>query len=179
MLPQEALLLWKIYTEQVLFYFAHSKVFSVYRKNITPALHKLRTPHYVHILQTHNTQFHFTKWFIHIMSRVQLRKKKRLTRAYKNKSVLIFGVRVLSPTCTLTHPRSTKKALPQSHSHKQNLSALLYCTSYPRMIKYGLKMPTRPRRGRTWLLFFTIPPVSSSDCMPLVPLKLRIINIQW
>ena len=83
------------------------------------------------------------------------------------------------PTCTLTHPRSTKKALPQSHSHKQNLSALLYCTSYPRMIKYGLKMPTRPRRGRTWLLFFTIPPVSSSDCMPLVPLKLRIINIQW
>ena len=97
----------------------------------------------------------------------------------KNKSVLIFGVRVLSPTCTLTHPRSTKKALPQSHSHKQNLSALLYCTSYPRMIKYGLKMPTRPRRGRTWLLYFTIPPVSSSDCMPLVPLKLRIINIQW
>ena len=117
MLPQEALLLWKIYTEQVLFYFAHSEVFCVYRQNITPALHKLRTPHYVHILQTHNTQFHFTKWFIHIMSRVQLRKKKRLTRAYKNKSVLIFGVCVLSPYMHTHPPTFPRKRHYHNHIH--------------------------------------------------------------
>lgn len=184
MLPKEALLLWKIYTEQVLFYFAHSKVFCVYRKNITPALHKLRTPHFVYTLQTHNTQFHFSKWFIHIMSRVQLRKKKRLIEANKNKKRAHFWCSCLfvpshfhahSPTHV-----STKKAFPQSHSHKQYLSALLYCKSYPRMIKYGLKMPTRPSfRKNMTTIFHNSPSFVRGYCMPIVPLKLRIINIQW
>ena len=158
MLPQEALLLWKIYTEQVLFYFAHSKVFCVYRQNITPALHKLRTPHYVHSRLQHITlNFISQSGFSSHHEQDSAEKEKEAQTSLQNiKACSIFGV------CSMhahkyTHPRFPRKRHSHNHNHINSLSALLYCTSYPRMIMCGLKMPTRPRREEHDYFFLNSP----------------------